>query len=161
MSPYVLVIVAIVLLKMFVVTTVSVSGTSMSPTLHDGDLMILSRVHYYFNDVHRFDIVVVHHEGEDIIKRVIGLPGEKVEYKDNTLYINDQKVDENFEHKITDDFNFSKFDTEVVPDNMYFVVGDNRTDSYDGRYFGFISKDEIKGSANLVLFPFNRIGVKN
>ena len=158
--PYIIIIVVIILLRLFVITTISVSGTSMSPTLKDGDVMLLSKLHYNFNEIKRFDIIVVHHKGEDIIKRVIGLPGEKVEYIDNVLYINGEKVDEPFEHKKTDDFNLSKWNTEVVPENSYFVVGDNRTDSYDSRYFGFVSRNDIAGMANITIFPFNRIGIK-
>ncbi len=168
--PYIIIVVVIVLLKVFVVTTISVSGSSMSPTLYNGDVMFLSKLHYKFNKVNRFDIVVVWHDGEELIKRVIGLPGDKVSYKDNVLYINGEAVEEKFDHAKTDNYPSLGYPfpsdgenlTEVeVPENSYFVVGDNRNDSYDSRYFGFVPEQDIVGTASLTIFPFNRIGIKN
>ena len=85
---YVLVIIVAFLIKMYVFSPIRVNGTSMYPTLNEGDIMLLNEIGYYINGVNRFDIVVVKTDDDRIIKRVIGLPGETVEYKDNILYIN-------------------------------------------------------------------------
>ena len=98
---YVLIIIIVLLIKKFVFTPIRVNGESMYPTLHHKDLMILNEIGYYLNGLERFDIVVVNINSEKIIKRVIGLPGDKVEYKDNKLYINDEEIKEEFTHDDT------------------------------------------------------------
>ena len=128
----------------------------MSPTLNDGDIMILNEIGYYLNGIDRFDIAVANIDGEKLIKRVIGLPGEKVEYRDNKLYINDELVVENFKHENTDDFSLSSLKAEVVPDNHYFLVGDNRGNSKDSRIIGLVHKSKIMGKAKLIVYPFGR-----
>ncbi len=153
---YVIVIVVVLLIKFFIVTPVRVNQTSMNNTLYDKDIMLLDKISYRFKDIERFDIVVIKKDKEYLIKRVIGLPLENVEYKDNKLYINDKIVEENFLHKDTSDYKLE----EVIPDGYYFVVGDNRPESLDSRYFGLIKKNEILGKTNLVIFPFNRFGIK-
>ena len=155
---YILVIVVALLIKYYVFSPIRVNGNSMSPTLLEGDIMILNEIGYYLNGVERFDIVVVKTDNDRIIKRVIGLPGEKVEYKDNILYINGEEVQENFEHGVTHNFTLSEIGHDVIPEGYYFVVGDNRGNSYDSRKIGVVSKSQIKGKTNLILYPFNRIG---
>lgn len=158
--PYIIVIVAVILLRQFIITPIQVVGTSMNPNLVDGELMLLNKITYKFNDIERFDIVVVDYDTEPLIKRVIGLPGEKVEYKDNKLYINDKLVKENFKtNGKTDDYSITKEGYKTIPENMYFVVGDNRINSADSRIIGLIDKDIIIGKANFVLFPFNKFGI--
>ena len=120
--------------------------------------MILNEIGYHLNGLERFDIVVINSNKEKIIKRVIGLPGETVEYKDNKLYINDKEVVENFNHEDTKDFKLSDIDVTEIPENYYFVVGDNRGNSKDSRSIGLISSKQIMGKTSFVLYPFNRIG---
>ena len=159
---YVLVIVIALLIKAYVFSPIRVNGSSMYPTLKDGDIMILNEIGYYLNGVNRFDIVVVKRKGEDrIIKRVIGLPGETLLYKDNKLYINDKIIEENFTHDITHNFDLSEINVTVIPEGYYFVVGDNRGNSKDSRMIGLVSKNDIKGKASFVIFPFNKIGNVN
>ena len=154
---YVLIIGIAILIKLYVFSPIKVNGTSMVPTLNDGDIMILNEIGYHLGGLERFDIVVVNHDGEKIIKRVIGLPGEKVAYRNNKLYINDKEVVENFKHQDTKDFELSNLNVEVIPKNYYFVVGDNRGNSKDSRSIGLIHKNKIMGKTSFILYPFSRI----
>ena len=158
--PYILILVGVILLKQFVITPIMVEGTSMYPTLEDGDTMILNRLKYKFSDIKRFDIIVVHDHKTYIIKRVIGLPGDEIKYINNKLYVNNKVVKENFSHAKTDDFNIKTLGKKKVPNNTYFVVGDNRINSLDSRTIGFIPKDEILGHTSLTIMPFSRFGNK-
>lgn len=152
--PYIIVIILVLLFKKFFYAPIKVNGESMMNTLHDKDIMILDVIGYKTKGLKRFDIVVVDEGDELIIKRVIGLPGEKVTYKDNVLYINGKKMKDNYGSKVTEDFD------EVVPKGKYFVMGDNRTNSMDSRVFGSFSKSKILGRTKMVIFPFSRWGVK-
>ena len=151
---YIIVIILVLLFKKFVVSPIKVNGNSMFKTLHDGDIMILNIIGYRFSDVERFDIVVVDEGDEYLIKRVIGLPGETIEYRDNQLYVNGKKVKENYSSEKTDDFKVK------VSKDSYFVLGDNRTNSLDSRYFGAFKRKKILGKTKLTIFPFNRFGNK-
>lgn len=157
---YLVALLVVILIKTFVVAPIKVNGQSMMNTLKDKDIMILDKISYKFNNIKRFDIVVVKYNDEYLIKRVIALPRENVYYKGNKLYINGKKIDENFKHKKTDDFSLDELESTKVPDNMYFVLGDNRSNSMDSRIIGFIPKDKIIGKTSLTIFPFNRMGTK-
>lgn len=154
---YVLVIAIAILIKLFIFSPVKVNGTSMVPTLNDGDIMLLNEIGYHLNGIDRFDIAVANVNGERLIKRVIGLPGEKVEYRDNQLYINDELMVEFFKHGDTDDFSIEELGSTTIPDDFYFLVGDNRGNSKDSRTIGFVHKSKIMGKAKLIIFPFDRI----
>lgn len=158
--PYVLVIIGVFFLKTFIVTPIRVNGASMYPTLHDNDIMILNKMHYWFSPIERFDIVVVKTDQNYLIKRVIGLPKEHVEYKNNILYVNGKKIEEPVEGLETKDFDSNTFGKGNIPENYYLVLGDNRNNSFDSREFGFVPKKSILGKTNLTLFPFNRLGIK-
>lgn len=153
--PYFVIILVVVFIKIFIVSPIRVNGTSMNPTLNNKDIMLLDEISYRFSDIERFDIVVVKEENEYLIKRVIGLPGEKVEYKDNKLYIDDKYVKEDFKHKETMDF------STTLEKDEYFIMGDNRTNSTDSRIFGPVFRDEIMGKTSLTILPFSRFGNKN
>ena len=153
---YLLIIVVVLLIKQFIVTPIRVNGSSMDTTLKDKDIMILDKISYRFSNIKRFDIVVIKLDNEYLIKRVVGLPGEIVEYKDNKLYINKKEIKENFTHQKTDDYSLDK----KIPNGYYFVVGDNRTVSMDSRMIGLIKEEDILGKTSLVIFPFNRFGLK-
>ena len=155
---YVLIIVLVLLFKHFIISPIRVDGKSMNPTLNNGEIMLLNEIGYRLHGVERFDIVVIDTEDDVIIKRVIGLPGEKVEYKDNKLYINDKEVKEDFTHEVTHNFTLEDINATKVPKDSYFVVGDNRGNSTDSRIIGFIHKDQIRGKViKKVLFPFSKI----
>lgn len=154
---YLLILVAIILIRSFIITPVRVSGSSMDNTLHDGEILFLNKINYRFNDIKRFDIVVIYYNDDKLIKRVIGLPGETLEYKDNKLYINGEVVDEPFLEEETEDYLYEG----KIKDNCYFAVGDNRSDSLDSRYFGCFDKDNIEGKVSFALFPFKDFGKIN
>ncbi len=151
--PYILIIIVVLLFKRYIVSPIRVNGQSMYPTLKNADMMILNETSYYFKDIKRFDIVVVDAKDELIIKRIIALPGETISYKDNTLYINGKKVEEKYSYGITDDFESVK-----LKKDEYFVMGDNRQNSLDSRYFGPFKKKYIRGKTNVIFLPFDRMG---
>lgn len=150
--PYLIIIFVVVTFRTFIVTPIMVSGESMVPTLDGGELMLLKK---YDTDYKRFDIVVVNKnvEGDNLIKRVIGLPGETIRYRNNNLYINDKKVEDI--HAYGDTGNFREI---TLGDDEYFLMGDNREISLDSRSLGIIKKAEIEGTVGIVLFPFNKFG---
>ena len=149
--PYVAIILVVILIRTFLVTPIRVSGTSMYPTLNNGNIMILNKV----AKIDRFDIVVIKSSDSNpvLIKRVIGLPGETIEVKDGKIYINNKKINDKYGYGTTYDF-----DKVKVGKNDYFVLGDNRTVSADSRIYGTFNKSRIKGTTKLRLFPFNKIG---
>lgn len=158
---YVIIIVIVLLVKKYVFSPIKVNGDSMLPTLHDGDIMILNEIGYYLNGLERFDIVVVDTKDDRIIKRVIGFPGETVRFKDNKLFINEEEIKEDFEHDISHNFELSEIDVEVIPEDYYFVVGDNRGNSKDSRTIGLIHKSQIMGKTSFIVYPFSRYGRVN
>ncbi len=143
--PYILIIIAVILIRLFVITPVRVDGASMNPTLSNNEILLLNKMNKSYK---RFDIIVFNHNGNKLVKRIIGLPGDIVMYNNNTLYINDKVVEENYTRKATDDFKSDK-----VPDNMYYVLGDNRSNSLDSRYIGFVSEEDIEGVVNISIIP--------
>ena len=159
--PYIIIILVVLFIKAFIVTPIKVNGESMYPTLEEGDIMFLNKTAYYFNKPERFDIVVVNMPDEYLIKRVIGLPGEHIEYKNNTLYVDGKKVKENFKHGVTANFNIEELGSDTIPLNTYLVLGDNRENSLDSRELGFIREDQLLGRTSLIILPFDRIGNAN
>ena len=95
----------------------------------------------------------IHIGHEKIIKRVIGLPGDYVEYYDNELYINGSKVEEEFERGYTNDFDLSIFNETTIQKGKYLVLGDNRPISKDSRMIGLIDKKNITGYTSLEVYP--------
>lgn len=150
--PYLFIILIVVTIRTFIVTPIIVRGESMVPTLQGGEVMLLKK---YDIKYERFNIVVINKnvEGDNLIKRVIGLPGEKIRYKNNKLYINDEIIDDVYANGNTGNFQEITLDKDE-----YFVMGDNREISLDSRSLGVIKKEEIEGKVGLVLFPFNKIG---
>lgn len=157
------------IIRVFLFTPILVDGVSMEPTLEHGDRMIVNKIGYTIGKPDRFDIVVFHaSEQKDYIKRVIGLPGDTIEYRDDVLYINGEAYDEPYleEYKaqvtdgpLTEDFVLEeKIQSSTVPEGHVFVLGDNRRKSMDSRHIGTIAIDEIIGSTNVVFWPMKDIG---
>ena len=154
---YVLIIIVILLIKTYIIAPIIVSGDSMDSTLLDGDMMLLNKLIYKTNDIERFDIIIIDYNDNYIIKRVIGLPGDKIKCVDNTLYINDKIYVENYLDEGTET---NDFEIDEIKEGYYFVLGDNREVSLDSRRIGPIKKENIEGKAILTIFPFNRWGKK-
>ena len=155
-APYIGIIILVLVIKHFFFTTVIVHGSSMENTLHDKDIMILNKLSTRMGKIKRFDIVVIDNGDERLIKRVIGLPGEEIEYKENKLYIDGKVVKDNHGgDKYTADIK-----AKILGPGEYYVLGDNRTNSVDSRMLGPINKKKIIGKATFTIFPFNRIGLK-
>lgn len=153
--PYIVIILVVVLIRTFIITPVNVNGTSMNNTLEDNDTMILNKIGIKFSDLKRFDIVVIKTNDTYLIKRIIGLPGEVIEYKEGKLFINGKKIkDPYYKNNNTNDFESVK-----IPKNNYFVMGDNRSNSIDSRIIGVINKKDILGTTKLVIFPFRNFGI--
>lgn len=149
--PYIIIIVVVILVRTFIATPVRVNGTSMYPTLKGNEIMLLNKLGH----IDRYDIVVLKKDGRDdnLIKRIIGLPGETVEIMDNQVYINDKKIDDKYGYGVT--YNIDKI---TLKDDEYFILGDNRAISLDSRVFGTIHKSEIKGTTNFIMYPFKSFG---
>ena len=160
-----------ILIRYILFTPIVVDGDSMMPTLHDGDRMIVNKIGYTIGEPDRFDIVVFHApEGKDYIKRVIGLPGDTVAYKDDQLYINGKAYDEPYldeyksqltEGTLTQDFTLQEIDPtlEVIPEGYVFVMGDNRRYSKDSRHIGIVSQDELIGNTSIIFWPIGDIKI--
>lgn len=150
-SLYVLIVVVIVVIRIFIATPVKVDGDSMYNTLNDNDIVLLSKL----SSIDRFDIIVLKENDNNatIIKRVIGMPGDKVKIRNNKIYINNKIIEDEYAYGETSDY-----DEITLGDDEYFVLGDNRLISKDSRYFGAIKKSDIKGKAVFRLFPFTKFG---
>ena len=153
--PYVVILIFVILIKTYIITPIRVNGDSMNPTLEDGEIMILDIVSYKLKGLKRFDIVVINQGRELIIKRVIGLPGEKIKYKDGDLYINGNKVEDPYStgSGFTEDFELT------IPKDEYYVLGDNRGNSLDSRVFGTFTKKQVLGKTDFIIYPFKEFGV--
>lgn len=154
--PYIVILIIVLVLRTYVFTPIKVNGTSMVPTLDGGEFMLLTK--YNKNDLNRDDIVIVTIDRgeagkEDIIKRIIALPGETISCKDGIIYVNSKKREEKYGEGVTNDFEKIKLGKDE-----YFVLGDNRATSLDSSEFGPVKKKQIKGKANLVVFPFDEFG---
>lgn len=162
--PYVLIILIVVVIRTFIATPVIVSGDSMKPNLNNGELLLVRKIGYNSSAINRFDIVVIkvkNEEGkeEEIIKRIIGLPGEHVTYKNNKLYVNEELIEQNYKFRDTNDFNLEEICTcSSISEGKYLVLGDNRPISKDSRNIGLIDESDIIGKAIVRIWPLNEIG---
>ncbi|MFC4386813.1 signal peptidase I [Gracilibacillus marinus] len=143
-----------------------VNGKSMEPTLHDGNLLMVNKMIYDWKNINRFDVIVFHaNEEEDYVKRVIGVPGDHIEYKDDTLFLNGEVVEETYltsyrngEEILTHDFELEMLTGErKVPQGKLFVLGDNRQKSYDSRDIGFIDESSVVGKVDLLYWPVSQL----
>lgn len=151
----------------FIVIPVKIDGISMENTLSDNSIALINAIGVKKENIHRFDIVVLYSEelDEKIIKRVIGMPGDTIEYKDDILYVNGAETEEKFldkdfvsQSKITYNTNlFTDNFKATVGEDEYFVMGDNRLRSSDSRVLGCFKIKDIIGLKGVVIFPFSDI----
>lgn len=151
LMPYIIIVVVVLLVRSFIVTPGLVNGSSMEPTLHNNELVLINKIGLN-KGIDRCDIVVVKYENSTIIKRVIGLPYETVEYINDTLYIDGEIVNTKVDFEYTKDFKLT------AGKNEYIVLGDNRNISKDSRIIGPVKERDIIGKVDLVLFPFSKFG---
>ena len=151
--------------RTFVFQAFKIPTGSMEPNLLVGDHLIVNKM--TFTDVHRGDVVVFKFPKEperDFIKRVIGLPGDKIELKRKTVYVNGKALTEPYAHfidaprpeseAVSDDVR-QDYGPVTVPSDQYFMMGDNRDNSEDSRYWGFLPKSYVKGKAEFMYFSLS------
>ena len=149
-------------IRTFVAEARYIPSGSMEPTLQVNDRLIVDKLGYHFKDPQRGDIVVFsptdtlekQNFHDAFIKRVIGLPGETVEVKSGRVYVNDRPHSEKYIKEIPD----YHWGPQKVPQGSYLVLGDNRNNSYDSHYWGFVPRDKIIGRAVVRFWPVGRVG---
>jgi len=145
--------------RTFIFEPVRVDGSSMLNTLTDSEFMVATKFDYLLGDPERFDIVICNYpntsDGMYRVKRVIGMPGETMELRGGELYIDGQHIEQNFD--MTE--NQTYFGPYTVPEDHYFVLGDNRNNSKDSRsvMVGPLERSMIKGHVRAVVFPFGKM----
>lgn len=150
------------ILRPFVFGMYIVPSRSMMPTIHQGDRVFTNRVYYKFSDLRYGDVIVFkapprtepESEDEVYVKRVIGLPGDKICVADGVVYRNDQPLDEKY---IAEPPAYSLEPVEVQP-GYVFVLGDNRNDSYDSSQWGPLEVEYVRGRATFIFWPRSRMG---
>lgn len=157
------VVVFAVLLRHYVFKPVEVIGISMEPNYHEHDRLWQTSL----KAPGRFDVITFSSPRNDkrLVKRVVGLPGETVAYQDDQLYIDGKVVVEPYltelrekwqgDESLTEDFTYEG----VIPEDMYFVLGDNRQVADDSRYFGLVAKERIEGVVFFRFYPFDHLGM--
>lgn len=151
------------LVRNFVVQSFKIPSGSMQPTLIEGDRVLVNRLSYRLHDVNRGDVIVFSRpdsaaagpgEPEDLIKRVIALPGETIEAREGEVYIDGKALDEPYLVEGTKTLNLDE--PVKVPEGEVFVMGDNRGNSSDSRFIGTIPEDSVIGRAFAIIWPPSR-----
>ena len=149
----------------FIAQPHKVSGSSMVPNFQDGDYIITDKISYRAGQPQHWDIVVFKNprdESQDFIKRIIGIPGDKVRVQNGKVFVNENQIPEPYlpTGLYTENHAFLSEGKEVtVEDNVYLVLGDNRPHSSDSREWGFVKKDEIIGKVFVRYWPADKIGL--
>lgn len=144
-------------IKIFLFDFVVVQGSSMYPTLENGDRLILNKIEYRLGDPDYGDIVVLSHDAKsEWVKRIIGKGGDTIEIRNQVVYRNGEALDEPYINTEP----YEDFNAVTVPDGMYFVMGDNRANSSDSRYtsLGFVDREQIIGHVVFRFWPFDKLG---
>lgn len=152
-----LAVILAILLRIFLCEPYDISSQSMSPALKPDDKILVNKLAYRFGEPNRGDIIVFQFpldEKESYIKRIIGLPGEIIEGKENKITINDQLLKEDY---LPRNLEFDNFGPYQVGAGEFYVLGDQRDDSEDSRYWGPLAKTKIKGKAIIIYWPMQRL----
>jgi len=147
------------IVRPYVVEAFRIPSESMVPTLEVGDRLFVNKFIYRFTGPERGDIVVfqsVEGGAEDLIKRVVAVPGDTVEVRDGKLYVNDQPQADPYVNQEFPDRSY--YGPKTVPEGHIFAMGDNRANSRDSRFFGPVPYENIEGEAFLIFWPLDRIG---
>jgi len=152
--PYTIILVVVILIRSFIVTPIKVHGQSMYDTLDGTEIMILNKL----SEIKRYDIVVANlmqneKKVDTLIKRVYGLPGEKIKCENGNIYINDKKIEDPYAYGKTEDF-----EEVTLKEEEYFILGDNREVSLDSHVFGPVKKEDMEGVTNFILWPLSKFG---
>ena len=150
---FITIVIIIIILKIFVFNFILVKGDSMNPKYKNNDFMFLNKIIYSFKPIRRGEVIVLKYKNNDLIKRIIGLPNDKIKVENGKLYINNKEYYENYINSYTASYDFDEI---TLKDNEYFVMGDNRYNSYDSRNFGTIMKNNIIGRVEFRIFPFDK-----
>lgn len=152
--------VAAVLIIVFVVQPVRVEGTSMQPNLVNQERIFVNKFLYRFSEIERHDVVVFWYPKDrkkSFIKRVIGLPGDTVEVRGSAVYVNGNRLQE--EYVQTDTRDYQVYSPITVPEGNYYVMGDHRSSSNDSRHWGCVPAEFIFGRAIFRYWPVSKIGL--
>ncbi len=149
-------------IRTFVAEARYIPSESMLPTLEVQDRLIIEKISYRFKDPKRGDVVVFQpteileqqNYKDAFIKRVIGIPGDTVEVSGGRVYVNGKELEEGYIYE-TPDYDYGPVS---IPDDHYLVLGDNRNNSYDSHYWGFVPREKLVGKAFVRFWPFNRVG---
>ncbi|MFQ3543818.1 signal peptidase I [Halobacillus rhizosphaerae] len=157
-------------LRYFIFASYIVDGKSMEPTLYDGNLLMVNKVAYDWHEINRQDVIVFHaNEREDYVKRVIGIAGDEISFKNDKLYVNGKEVSEHYLDPLrphdgepfTENFTLQEVTEEDrVPAGKIFVMGDNRRDSLDSRYFGYVSIEKVVGKVDVRYWPVSQLALQ-
>lgn len=149
LAAIIILFVVIVILQTYVASVVTVVGDSMSSTLTEGDLLVIQK--FGTSDIERFDVVIAEIPGQTIIKRVIGLPGETIRIMDGKVFVDGEELRGEFEI-YTEDAGIAN-ELFTLGADEYFLMGDNRSGSYDSRSFGAVKLEQITGIAVVRILP--------
>ncbi len=166
LTPIIIALIIAMILKYCVFANIIVPSGSMLNTIQEKDRLIVSRLDYKFNEPERYDVAVFKYPDDEktlFVKRIIGLPGETVNIVDGTVYVTgtDGKTIELRDDFVSDENKDNYNGTFVVPEDCYFVMGDNRDTSVDSRYWtttNFVSRDKFIGKVMFRYYPFNTAG---
>jgi signal peptidase I len=145
------------LVAAFFVRTPQVSGFSMAPHITSGEIVLINTIAYRLHSPERNDIVAFHHDGvtpEIYIKRVIGIPGDRIRIERGAVFVNGNRLEESYV-QYPDDRSFPE---QTVPPNSLYVLGDNRAHSDDSRDWGFVDTGSVIGKAIAGIWPFGQAG---
>ena len=135
-----------------------VEGSSMETNLHNGQRLIVLKAAYWFSEPQRGDVIIFKHPDDltrTLVKRVIGLPGERIEVKDGLVYINGSSLDEPYIKDLVGTYCPGSYCNLEIPAGQYFVMGDNRQASSDSRYWGTVPREDIIGRVWLLYWPLS------